>query len=222
MASESVTTNIDTPSLVLLHYSIVEKSLEDHALDFKALSYTWGSGDKTSPLFLEGEAGGKVLMSTPNAWHALQHLGHSPGPEYLGVDQICINQDDADERDQQVALMGKIYSKCWVCIVWLGIEDVGEEDTKAAFGLVRKINCAIPSTEPLPLPPAQLLPLAHAERLKEAYGTDRLPAVEDDGWTALARCLHRLWFTRLWTFQEVVVSKDVVVCCGRQNTSYPD
>jgi Heterokaryon incompatibility protein (HET) len=207
---------------VLLHFSIVEKSLDDPAIEFKALSYTWGSKDRTSPLFLEGELNGKVLMTTPNAWHALQRLGHSPGPEYVWVDQVCINQDDDIERNQQVALMTTIYSKCWVCMVWLGMENTSSEDTKTAFELVRKIQSAIPATEPLPVPLPELAPLAHGEvreRLKKVYGIDHLPAVEDEGWTALAQCLHRPWFTRLWTFQEVVVSKDVVLCCGWRNAT---
>lgn len=102
-------------------------------------------------------------------------------------------------------------------MVWLGVANTRDEDTKAAFALVKKIKSAIPSTESLPLPLRELAPLAHdeiRERLEKAYGIDRLPPVEDEGWTALARCLHRTWFTRLWTFQEVVVSKEVVVCCG--------
>ena len=210
---------------ILFHFSIEEKSLDDPDIDFKALSYTWGSNVRVSPLFLGGEVRGKVLMTTANAWHALQRLGHSPGPEYMWVDQICIHQDDVDERNQQVALMAKIYSKCWLCIVWLGIENAGDEDTKAAFELVRKISDAIPTTEPLPMSPTQLVPLSHGEireRLKEAYGIDRLPPADYDGWTAFARCLHRAWFTRLWTFQEVVVSKDVIVCCGWQNATLID
>lgn len=95
-------------SQVQLHFSIVERDLNDHDINFKALSYAWGSNVKNSPLLIEGEVDGMVVMITPNAWHALQRLGHSPGPEYLWLDQICIDQDDNTERNQQVGLMTKI------------------------------------------------------------------------------------------------------------------
>jgi predicted AAA+ superfamily ATPase len=38
----------------------------------------------------------------------------------LWVDAICINQFDNEERTQQVALMGDIYSQSKEVVIWLG------------------------------------------------------------------------------------------------------
>lgn len=35
----------------------------------------------------------------------------------------CVNQKDIKERGQQVTLMGKVYSRCRECFIWLGEED---------------------------------------------------------------------------------------------------
>jgi hypothetical protein len=43
----------------------------------------------------------------------------------IWIDALCINQDDFLERNQQVTMMGRIYSSCREVIMWLG-DSLGE------------------------------------------------------------------------------------------------
>ncbi|KAH7317403.1 heterokaryon incompatibility protein-domain-containing protein [Rhexocercosporidium sp. MPI-PUGE-AT-0058] len=50
----------------------------------------------------------------------------------LWVDAICINQGNIKERNSQVSMMGKIYSKAWCVWVWLG----ESKDVKVGLDLI--------------------------------------------------------------------------------------
>ncbi|TVY20647.1 Heterokaryon incompatibility protein 6, OR allele [Lachnellula arida] len=60
----------------------------------------------------------------------------------LWVDALCINQDDMDERNRQVALMGRIYENASQVIAWLGTpqEFNFRPRTIPAFELVREAS----------------------------------------------------------------------------------
>ena len=57
---------------------------------------------------------------------------HNPSP--LGIDAICINQTNLDERSQQVSIMGKIYSRATLTYVWLG------SGSEAIGHLIQELN----------------------------------------------------------------------------------
>jgi hypothetical protein len=84
----------------------------------EALSYEWGSLTRDREIICEG----KSLKVTVNlvvaltrlgpATKELEHTERAKGPQtsrLLWVDALCINQDDIDERNEQVKLMGDIY-----------------------------------------------------------------------------------------------------------------
>ncbi|KAI9666657.1 MAG: hypothetical protein M1821_004593 [Bathelium mastoideum] len=213
---------------VLNHFVIEERSLDEPGLQYVALSYAWaewGSGNVDAPLTLGTEREGSVLLVTSNAWMAVNTMATSLP---LWVDQTSINQNDDKEKEEQIKLMGDIYSKCWVCAIWLGPE-LG--DSNAGFQFAQELcgqDGLIPAAESLPKEVIKFC-LTHPhsrirEELRNIYGRDRLPSVTDPGWAAFARCLQRLWFTRLWTFQETLlpgpdaISK-VSVVCGRRSTT---
>ena len=204
---------IRSRGVLLKHFLLEERSIDDPSLSYVALSYAWGSGDKDSSLTFHDSTGNAVIMVTQTAWEAVNMLA----PVYsLWVDQISINQDDKDEKSQQIAMMGDIYSRCWNCAIWLGAAD---KHTAEAFGFLRRLALRIPDSETIAIQLGKLIPYSHAkirDVLIKEYGVDRLPPANDKGWRAFAQCLCRLWYSRLWTFQEAVLApKDsVVVCCG--------
>ncbi|KAF2621405.1 HET-domain-containing protein, partial [Macroventuria anomochaeta] len=87
---------------------------------YKAVSYVWGNAVKTKEILLNG----KAFTVRMNLHSFLQQLIKDRSIwSCLGgywIDAICIDQTNVAERNYQVALMGKIYSRAFSVIVWLG------------------------------------------------------------------------------------------------------
>ena len=98
----------------------VEVSLEEVDLgsspSYEALSYAWGDPSQKVAL----QCHGKDLYVTPNCESALRHLRKDSSVRTLWVDAICIDQSSIDDRNQQVRIMGDIYSKASLVLIWLG------------------------------------------------------------------------------------------------------
>jgi hypothetical protein len=109
-------------------------SLEDeYRTQYEALSYTWGDLQETVEMTLrypeEGAKKSKRYREhrykiTPNLRSALRNLRKETRPRILWVDAVCINQVDAEERTQQVRIMGEVYSLACRVLVWLGDADL--------------------------------------------------------------------------------------------------
>ncbi|KAL2126231.1 hypothetical protein VTI74DRAFT_1378 [Chaetomium olivicolor] len=83
---------------------------------YEALSYVWGKLHEVRQIRLNGHA---IDVGT-HFWSALRHLRSTMDDRPLWADVICINQQDIEERNDQVALMRDIYSQSQGVIVWLG------------------------------------------------------------------------------------------------------
>lgn len=92
--------------------------------DFNALSYVWGTFDCPPQTITIGYH--DIPMSS-NCWSALMHLRTRFGAIAVWIDAICINQDDIKEKEDQVPLMGEIYSLARNVYIWLG-EGTPESD----------------------------------------------------------------------------------------------
>jgi hypothetical protein len=97
-------------------------NLEDEPT-YIALSYTWGS----SELCREIKFGGESLAITSNLDLALRRM-RTAGITDVWADGICINQRDVPERNQQVGLMGRIYSECNMALIYFGEEANGSDE----------------------------------------------------------------------------------------------
>jgi hypothetical protein len=83
---------------------------------FEALSYAWGDSSQRVAL----QCHGKDLHVTSNCESALRHLRQDSGVRTIWVDAICIDQTSTVDRNQQVRIMGDIYSKASLVLIWLG------------------------------------------------------------------------------------------------------
>lgn len=89
----------------------------DRMIQYNALSYTWGSAERTANIVCNG----MNISITKNLRDALAAIRiHGFGSEYLWVDQICINQSDDQEKAEQVQHMIRIYEMATNTIARLG------------------------------------------------------------------------------------------------------
>ena len=95
------------------------------AAEYTALSYVWGGESKdaaaTSTILLGADL--VSLQLTDNCHNALTALKSSVGSLKIWIDAICINQEDDAEKDDQMSLMGDIFSRADTTYIWLGLGD---------------------------------------------------------------------------------------------------
>ncbi|KAK0724642.1 heterokaryon incompatibility, partial [Lasiosphaeris hirsuta] len=89
---------------------------------FSALSYRWG--DET-PVF-EISLNGCAVLVRENLRDFLLHARKAGWTKNLWIDAVCINQNDVEEKNQQIGLMGAVYSLASSVLVWLGNLDTAE------------------------------------------------------------------------------------------------
>lgn len=82
----------------------VELNPED-PVKYTALSYCWGDPST----LIELQCDGRVLSVTPSLYEALGEIIKFSPHKALWIDQICINQEDFDEKSKQVSKMNMIY-----------------------------------------------------------------------------------------------------------------
>jgi hypothetical protein len=105
------------------------------------------------------------------------------------IDSICINQEDTDERNYQVALMCTIYSGAVECLVWIGEDDDGS--VEATFASLRELYIEARRVT------------ADFETFKQTvwpgwwsvYGEPSQVKFDPQ---AMAQLFYRPWFARLW------------------------
>jgi hypothetical protein len=170
----------------LVHISL------DEDPDYDALSYTWGAPQPSRMIVVDG-----VEVSVgPNLYGALNQIRHANRPVW--VDSICINQDDQQERTDQVCLMGDIYRKADIVIMWLG-EDEDDGDTALVF---------LENFQEQLVSPRDMGSLMMSD--------DDF----DDAWIAVGKLFKRPYWGRLWIIQEVLLAQNPVVCCGAASCSW--
>ena len=111
-------TSSATTSRSIIQARIFEADL-DSAIKYEALSYAWGDPSDKVPISLDS----CTLQVTTNLywflWRLHQQLEQNREEYYYWANQIYIDQEN-NERSQQVALMGRIYSSSQRTLVWLG------------------------------------------------------------------------------------------------------
>lgn len=209
------------------------KLSEEYQPDYDALSYVWGSTEDPETIAVAyrnglGEPGRarqsrstsvpesssrtgdnpvhEVLLVTQNLSTALRYLRRPSTERVIWIDAICINQDDIQERSIEIARMGLIYKKARRVIVWLGPP---AENSTLAFDTIRTIGRDVKSDFKL----HQLLVVRGSPTFRIQHDPDALAAKETE-WKSIQDLLYRKWFTRLWIYQEIMMSKEAVVTAG--------
>ncbi|KAF7555507.1 hypothetical protein G7Z17_g2165 [Cylindrodendrum hubeiense] len=199
---------------------------DDSACSYDTLSYTWGDTSRSLP-------NRRVLVESQNGPHELRiyrslelALLNVKANRPIFVDQICINQEDDEEKASQVALMRDIYTNCNHVLVWLGPET---KESNSYFDYIHQVceegtigraigphKAYFPQVfEAVMNPNVQVTGPALEDRddflmLVSKYGDSfPLSGIED--------VLRRPWFNRLWTIQEVCLAPNVLFICGSRD-----
>ncbi|KAJ9602336.1 hypothetical protein H2200_013191 [Cladophialophora chaetospira] len=167
--------------------------------EYLALSYTWGGQPLTETIICNG----CTVFITKNLHSALWRIHQPENPVHIWCDALCIKQGTDDvslsERNQQIRLMGKIFSSAIEVVI-----DLGDDDGT--------LNQAVEGMNAILRTPQDL----RGRLLFEAKPEEclKLPPFTDPMWTALEALLSRPWFFRIWCVEEFVLAREVRVMLG--------
>lgn len=145
----------------------------DSGQDYETISYTWGETCRLSEIRCDG----KRIGITASLAGALLRLRWPNRSRRLWVDQICINQDDEEERSQQVQFMNRIYENASHVLVWLGEDE--QDLAKSAFNLVCDLD-----------------KIFQDERKREQFQVDHtqnLRSRSEEPWSLMTHVTKRPW-----------------------------
>jgi hypothetical protein len=144
---------------------------------------------------------------------------------YLWLDAISISQTDTAEKNNQVGLMGRIFSSAENVFCWLGREDQhtlrAVEFMKLIYEMLGRVVAAgsdLRSALQLHIEDERAISL-----MRET-SNGRLPIEGPPPsrahWQAFLDLCKRRYFTRLWIVQEYGLAKDPVFLCGSHSFSW--
>ena len=158
---------------------------------FEAISYTWDNQEPDNILVVDGQQ----LAVTKNAKRIVYDRATRLQSRWIWIDAICIKQDDVDEKNAQVAIMGKIYHSAVRVVVWL--DNYGIDRWQALLALF--LLAAVGRTT---------TPASASEKQKrKMIGTANM-------WRALEPLLTHDYWWRIWIIQEIACAKVVHIRWG--------
>ena len=177
------------------------------APEYYGLSYCWGQPERPSSILCDG----CNLHVSPALYEALLRLetfSQDDAVKYFWIDQICVDQENLNERKHQVQLMRRIYGQARRTLIWLG--PYNAELDGDVFALIDRTDKACQT---------------HGDRIvrRNSLAQTRsfgLPDFDSRDWDALTQFLLRPWFRRVWIIQEVALSQRPPLMLGG-NTIYP-
>jgi hypothetical protein len=163
------------------------------------------------------ECNGQRLPINDNLFYALQRVRLSSKPRPLWVDDICVNQDDLEERSEQVKIFDKVYAGARTVLIWLGRKfeecEVTRNSDEATDG-----EAAMDFFQRM----VQYLSTKHSKQeiidpdlpslYNAAYRTPKMIAMHD--------LFSRPWFSRVWTLQEATFAESALVLCGEKEVPF--
>jgi hypothetical protein len=169
---------------------------------YTALSYVWGV-----PVFDEAiRFADKTVTISSSLATALYRLRSTQHSIFLWIDQVCINQLNIAEKQQQIPLMGLIYTNATNTLIWLGDEDGQDPDLA-----LETMECVYAR-----------LQMSEVEITPNDFARLAFPPPDHRSWRAIQQFLERPWLFRLWVIQEAVLSKNLFVKCGEAVVSWDD
>ena len=181
---------------------------------YEALSWFWGDANVTSTIVLNG----RKTEVPRNLVEALLQFRDVQHARDLWVDALSINQNDHQEREAQIAMMGDIYRNATRTVVWLG--PVTPPTDRKMFETLNSLSHGT-SLRQIVLEDLGVC------KAHESYNDVELQARIRDHEGKGAGLLEELssffkltWWRRLWVLQEVAVASTVDLYWGRQTMNF--
>jgi hypothetical protein len=181
---------------------------------YSALSYTWGDELAEIPITVNES----TFFVTPNLAAALGSLRTNAkfGGIFrtLWIDAICINQEDVNERNHQVAQMQEIYAGAQEVIVWLGPAD-SNPSIGPAFLFVHDLCKHL---NELGIFNLKNYTAADLDRALEKATTQ----LHRQNWCAVIEILLKPWWGRVWVIQELASARRAFLQFGKLSLPWPE
>jgi hypothetical protein len=180
--------------------ALVEVSLEV-APPYYALSHCWGHQDTGREI----QIGHYTITVDSELAICVQRLRELASQDslaeparYVWIDSICIDQSNDIERSSQVQQMGRIYSQSIRTLIWLGPGTAAYSGAWSLVDHIYNISTQKPSSEDKPV--AKMYSAT-------VHISSGLPIWNSKLWAQLKATLELRWFSRIWIFQETVLSQ---------------
>ncbi|KAK5651340.1 hypothetical protein OQA88_12573 [Cercophora sp. LCS_1] len=164
------------------------KEVKAREMKYEALSWCWGTDPPDYAIKIDKDGVTYKKRVTKALALALKYLRLPDRERILWVDAICINQDDDNEKNHQVQMMSRIYTRADKVAVWLG------EDTDESITAIDFIK----------------------NEIIKLHDFDKICSDKkySDKWRALMMLMQRDWFSRRWVVQEIALASKATIYCG--------
>ncbi|OJD30789.1 heterokaryon incompatibility protein [Diplodia corticola] len=218
----------------LVHASLPNKP------SFIALSYAWSSAKRGRTIFVNDQE----YPVTFSAYDALKRIRQTFGTTTVWIDAICINQNDEMERNTQVQMMQKIFASAEKTVVFLGEVRDSSLSMQIECEETAPASIFFPGNTSAPMLEKFVVHCSSSKTPKQSRSMDAInvfcliqsmaethtlenTSPFDSASKAVGGCRYQRrlfealremtrsrWWNRMWTVQEVVVPKEVLVIYG--------
>jgi len=165
-----------------------------NAPPFIALSYVWGSLEKTETIQIDRQPV-RVSLNLGMVLRRIQEQEISISEFW--IDALCIDQNDNAEKSDQIQRMAQIYQAAQYVIAWLGEETMA---TRAMYQCANRIFSPAASKSTLKIPSIDF--------------PQQLEYFDSNPGDGLLDLSSRPYWRRVWILQEFAVARDVHIMCG--------
>lgn len=148
-----------------------------------------------------------------NLYEVLRQLILDGEHHWLWIDAICINQKDLEEKSSQISMMADIYRSAQEVHTWLGPMDVDMYDTLELMDIMEPFFQQAVNKTPETSDIAGHDPLDASYIRNLGFDPNNFQRLKSK-WFSFIQFLHRSWFWRRWTFQEMALPKLFSMWCG--------
>jgi len=181
---------------------------------YEALSYTWGEMQDLQTVHVVtqphqdyvGSSQTDITYIGEDLAEALRFLRRSDDSRTLWIDALCINQQDAVERSEQMELMPTIYKQATVVIAWLGPPSISSDIGLSKLQYLGEQVEITRQSSRLPSPQCKEPDLCRSSFMLQ---------YDSQTWHAIHDITKRAYFERLWIWQELQLARRAVMQCGQ-------